>query len=149
MQPATILRAKLVTFLGAKCVSCNETDVEMLQIDHIHNDGSADRHRFKSNLAIYIYYLEHPIEAREKLQVMCANHNWKKRSLSMKRSSVQRKLMQAPSMLATQEEWSEFLNKCTIPELEAIIMQAQLIFDLAQVGINELTGQMSIKQFLE
>ena len=84
-------RRDLVELLGGKCVICKEDDPEMLQIDHIYDDGYADRRRFGKRWYgegpepvslgnIYCYYLAHPDEAKQKLQVLCANHNWKKNS---------------------------------------------------------------------
>lgn len=72
-------RVQLLELLGSKCKVCGESDIETLQIDHIADDGAEDRRRFKGLVQMYIYYINRPEEANEKLQVLCGNHNWKKR----------------------------------------------------------------------
>ncbi|MDD4984322.1 MAG: hypothetical protein PHQ43_00835 [Dehalococcoidales bacterium] len=49
-----------------------------MQLDHINGDGAADRRRMKST-GLVSYYYHHLDEAKEKLQVLCANCNWVKR----------------------------------------------------------------------
>jgi 5-methylcytosine-specific restriction endonuclease McrA len=76
-------RTKLLHILGIQCSVCGITDIKSLQIDHRYEDGSYDRRfRFKSDYAMYKYYLKNPDEARQRLQVLCANCNvrlWIKR----------------------------------------------------------------------
>jgi len=65
---------------GADCWhtgSCEISDIRCLHLDHINGDGSADRKRL--NGQVVAYYTEHLSEAREVLQVLCANCNWVKR----------------------------------------------------------------------
>lgn len=68
-------RARLITALGGRCVwsGCGIDDPEMLQLDHINNDGTQKRG------VPFDYYLRHLELAKTILQVLCANHNWKKR----------------------------------------------------------------------
>lgn len=54
-------------------------DSRCLQIDHKDGDGYNERKKFKGVNSMIQYYLKHPEEAREKLQVLCANCNWIKR----------------------------------------------------------------------
>ena len=70
-------RMELLKLLGARCAQCGyDADVRALQFDHIHNDGAADRRRFKIQSTMYRYYLKHPAEARRRLQTLCANCNF-------------------------------------------------------------------------
>lgn len=71
-------RTDLVTLLGARCLSCDFSDIRALQLDHIHGGGSKELDK-NGNISMYYYYLKHPEEAKEKLQVLCANCNWIKR----------------------------------------------------------------------
>lgn len=67
----------LLTNGDVKCAYCGFSNINALQFDHIHNDGTNDRKRFnKLNSTMYNYYVKHPKEAKRKLQVLCANCNW-------------------------------------------------------------------------
>ena len=69
-------RMALILLLGAKCVSCAYTaDMRALVVDHKFGSGTKDRKRLRNPIAYYTYYLDHPEEAREKLQVLCCNCN--------------------------------------------------------------------------
>lgn len=72
-------RQSLVDLLGTVCAQCGFADIRALQIDHINGCGKKERRRFKGSTSLYAYYLKHPDEAKEKLQVLCANCNWIKR----------------------------------------------------------------------
>lgn len=63
-------------YLGAKCVRCGFSDWRALEMDHKASDGVVDRHiRFKNQTSMYYYYLKHPEEAKQRLQLLCANCN--------------------------------------------------------------------------
>lgn len=64
---------------GCFCKQCGFRDVRALQLDHIKGNGNKERVRFHSNSALIVYYLKHPEESKQKLQVLCANCNWIKR----------------------------------------------------------------------
>jgi len=68
-------RIRLIEALGGRCVwpGCGIDDVEMLQLDHINSDGATKRG------VPFAYYLRHLDYTKTVLQVLCANHNWKKR----------------------------------------------------------------------
>lgn len=70
-------RNKLMDVLGTSCVSCGYSDRKALQIDHICGGGSKEfREKFnKGYLTFLNYYLKHPEEAKEKLQILCVNCN--------------------------------------------------------------------------
>ena len=73
-------KQQLFTILnGSKCYICGFDDSRALQIDHKNGDGKKDRIRFTNMGSVYSYYSKHPIEAREKLQILCANCNWIKK----------------------------------------------------------------------
>jgi len=61
---------------GAFCTQCHYDDYpEALQIDHIFNTGNLDKLRFKRRDQLFRYYISHPLEAIEVLQILCANCN--------------------------------------------------------------------------
>lgn len=71
---------ELKRLLGDECVRCGFSVWDILQIDHIDGGGTWEQEkRFGSNTAMYSYYVKHPDEAREKLQLLCPNCNWIKR----------------------------------------------------------------------
>jgi 5-methylcytosine-specific restriction endonuclease McrA len=73
------MRSGLIELLkGPKCVGCGELDERVLTIDHIHGGGTTDRNLRGGIGSLYRYYLAHPEVARENLQVLCRNCNWKK-----------------------------------------------------------------------
>jgi hypothetical protein len=84
------LRQQLYTILGADyCVKCGEDDRRCLQFDHIKGMGKQEYDkRFRYSMMFLIYYTMHPDEAREKLQVLCANCNWKKRDVNGEHGGV-------------------------------------------------------------
>lgn len=70
-------RKVLFDILGNVCVKCGFMDIRALQIDHINGGGCKER---KIGVhSMIAYYSSHPDEAREKLQILCANCNWIKR----------------------------------------------------------------------
>ena len=82
-------RMVLVAALGGVC-SCRDSDCwhtepcaisdsRCLQLDHVNGDGFADRKRLGGQTGVVAYYVDHLSEAREVLQVLCANCNWVKR----------------------------------------------------------------------
>ena len=74
------LRDKILDLLGRECVKCPYNDSRALQIDHIQGDARLDRIRFGNiGWKMYRYYLEHTDEAKQKLQILCANCKWIKR----------------------------------------------------------------------
>ena len=86
----SLMRQVLVAALGGKCSCdgsdcwhvglCRIEDSRCLQLDHVRGDGARDRERLGQSSQIVRYYLDHLDEARENLQVLCANCNWVKRT---------------------------------------------------------------------
>lgn len=78
-------RKFLIDLLGGKCsnpkcaVAGGMADVRCLQLDHIDGGGSKEKRSFGGALQMILHYADHPDEARQKLQVLCANCNWIKR----------------------------------------------------------------------
>ena len=77
----SLLRLQLFDILGAtKCVRCGFTDIRTLQLDHKNGGGSKDKFaKYRGTKQLYRYYINHPEEAKEKYQILCANCNWIKR----------------------------------------------------------------------
>lgn len=76
------LRRTLYIILnGARCVRCGFSNELALQFDH--KNGRGYRHKkkkFRDSQTMFIkYYVKHPKEARQTLQVLCANCNWIKK----------------------------------------------------------------------
>lgn len=69
------------------CALCGFNNLEALQIDHKNDDGALDRMRFNSHNGLVKYYTRNPEEARQKLQVLCANCNWMKRGEMYERNN--------------------------------------------------------------
>ena len=68
---ALIIRETLFDILERSCSICKNTDIDVLQFDHINNDGYKDQHKEE-------YYINNPLNARKTLQVLCANCHVKK-----------------------------------------------------------------------
>lgn len=69
---------------GYKCSRCNCIDEDVLHIDHIYDTGRLDKKRFKTHDIFMSYYIRHPLEAFNNLQILCANCNWKKYKVKTK-----------------------------------------------------------------
>ena len=61
-------RLDLIKLLGSKCKKCGIINPNVLQFDHIKNDGKGDPVSLKTR-----YYIKNIKEARKKLQLLCAN----------------------------------------------------------------------------
>lgn len=82
-----ILKNKLIEILGITkcyCISmdcchgnepCNIIDLRVLQFDHINGGGTQESKNMGGNMKMLAYYINHPEEAKEKLQLLCANCN--------------------------------------------------------------------------
>lgn len=67
------VRRELLLLLGSRCVICGTT--MRIEIDHKLAGGCKDRYARGNNHSMYRYYLKHPEEAKEKLQLLCKLHN--------------------------------------------------------------------------
>ena len=77
-QRRKTLRIALIYELGTYCNKCGfNADIRALQLDHINGGGLREmRERFtNTNSKMWRYYLNNLNEAKQKLQVLCANCN--------------------------------------------------------------------------
>lgn len=73
-------KIELFKVLGHSCcVYCEFAIYPALQFEHKNGNGAKDKIRFKNVDQFYKYYINNPDEAREQLQITCANCNWIKR----------------------------------------------------------------------
>ena len=72
-------RYELIWALGGECVECKTTDIRLLHIDHIHGGGRQEKYSTPSTDIDYIKYRRNINEAKNKLQILCTNHNKIKR----------------------------------------------------------------------
>ncbi len=75
---------------GWKCADCGVSDRDVLSFDHVDGRGEAERNRMGGQLPTIRYYHTHLGEARRKLQVLCANCNWKKNSVDKRTTGTSR-----------------------------------------------------------
>lgn len=71
------LRIDTIIEYGGRCNHCGIDDFEVLDIDHINNDGAFDR---KKNIFAYNLYRKLKKERfpKDRHQLLCKNCNWKK-----------------------------------------------------------------------
>ena len=64
--------------LGCSWEGCTVTDVDMLTLDHINNDGAEDRktNQYKSSTSAYFRVKD--LGFPDEFQTLCHNHQWKK-----------------------------------------------------------------------
>jgi len=72
-------KVKIIEAYGSKCVCCGETLLEFLTIDHINNDGAADRKENKhgSGGKLYRWLIQNNFP-KEGYQLLCYNCNCSK-----------------------------------------------------------------------
>lgn len=72
-------KIRLLKKYGGRCVGCGETELAVLTIDHVNDDGAADRKKpgYKGS-GRYARLLKEP--QRADLQVLCHNCQWRKRT---------------------------------------------------------------------
>lgn len=74
------IKAVLIKVLGYHCVMCNNYDFRVLQFDHKKGSGRKEARSFKSGFNMAKYYYKNLDIAKDRLQLLCANCNWIKRS---------------------------------------------------------------------
>lgn len=72
-------KMQLLELLGKKCIRCGFDNLLTLQLDHINGGGCSEVKKFGGGTQMQNYYIRHPEEAKQTLQVLCANCNWIKR----------------------------------------------------------------------
>jgi len=84
------LHKKVLKFLGQNkpaCNRCGNTDIRVLQIDHIYGSGHASKAEFGGRNRFYRSILAMPLEnALKEYQVLCGNCNWVKRRINNEES---------------------------------------------------------------
>lgn len=81
------LRHEMIQRYGKCCSNCGINDVDVLDIDHIENNGAEDR---KNNLYGYNLYrkLKKQGWPKDNFQLLCKNCNWKKHLSNIRSSSI-------------------------------------------------------------
>lgn len=57
---------------------CDVTDIDMLSLDHINNDGNVARRQSKQNAGVNFYRRLKVARFPDGYQTLCHNHQWKK-----------------------------------------------------------------------
>ena len=71
-------RERIAEALGGwRCVSCGNTDRDVLTFDHTNGGGEAERRLMGGQFPMINHYYMHPDEAKRNLRVLCANCNWR------------------------------------------------------------------------
>jgi hypothetical protein len=85
-----ILKQTVIEHYGNKCawVGCDVADLDMLSIDHIENDGAQEKKVYRSaGFNFYRYVIKNGFP-EGKYQVLCFNHQWKKRMMSLRNEKL-------------------------------------------------------------
>ena len=67
------MRISLQHILGDECRLCGIKDKRVLEFDHINNNGKVDKALHVGNQNMYNWYSARPEEAKQQLQLLCAN----------------------------------------------------------------------------
>ena len=80
------MRAEVIRVLGGHCVRCGFDDPRALHIDHVNDDGAADRERFGGRTSPLVVRYQQTVIAEAasgRYQLLCANCNtikaWEKK----------------------------------------------------------------------
>jgi len=71
---ANEIREKVFSTLGARCACCGEEERKFLTLDHVQNDGAAERGGHRDWRRIYRRVIRQGFP-RDKYQVLCFNCN--------------------------------------------------------------------------
>jgi hypothetical protein len=69
-------KLRVLSAYGGACRRCKIADPDVLDLDHINNDGALDRERYRSAPGLYVQVEKENYPAR--FQLLCRNCNWKK-----------------------------------------------------------------------
>jgi hypothetical protein len=75
-------RQELLDRHGGKCVECGNDDPDILQVDHVFNDGAFERAQFPNRDEYTMHLIRYADSGRYKL--LCANCNTKKEVIRRK-----------------------------------------------------------------
>lgn len=78
------IRMLLLRYMGGKCVHCGKEDYNVLQIDHVHGNGNADRAKYggSSSNQFLLAVFASCRRGEGKYQLLCANCNMRKAGLA-------------------------------------------------------------------
>lgn len=68
------IRKECIEAYGGKCVCCGEKELHFLELDHIYNDGSAERKKHQNGRQEWLY-LKRKGWPKNRHQLLCANCN--------------------------------------------------------------------------
>jgi hypothetical protein len=113
-------KQKVMSLFGCKCAKCGETDIDVLEIDHINNDG-ANKRKSGEDKDIYLK-LASGKRNTDGLQLLCANCNFEKAYYTANRSKNDTEVIsdcqvliidpsQIKLQLSTSSYFKEFLEK--------------------------------------
>jgi hypothetical protein len=71
-------KRRLMDRYGGKCVACGVTELAVLTLDHVNNDGAEERRNGTRGFSWYGKLLKEGL--RDDLQVLCANCQSRKRN---------------------------------------------------------------------
>lgn len=79
-QNRVVKQGAFLAYGGIRCACCGETDIDVLELDHMNNDGGAWRkkHKIKGGNQFYRWLKRHNYPDLG-LQVLCRNCNWRRR----------------------------------------------------------------------
>lgn len=82
------------SYLGGKCMNCDEDDKDVLNLDHINNDGyklrKSDGSRIPVNYTKILKRIKSGEKIKDELQILCANCNLKKHQLLLESQRLEK-----------------------------------------------------------
>jgi hypothetical protein len=69
-----IVRSEMLAAYGGRCSCCGEMEPLFLELDHIHNDGAAERRKHGNQFQEWLFLRRHGWP-KENHQLLCANCN--------------------------------------------------------------------------
>ena len=69
-----LVRMEMLKAYGGKCCCCGETEQAFLELDHIYNDGAAERRKHKNGFQEWLV-LQKKGWPKDRHQLLCANCN--------------------------------------------------------------------------
>lgn len=69
------MREEILQMLGSKCKNCGNSNIIVLQIDHVNGGGSKERKRLSNGTNYYKHVLEELKSGSKEYQLLCANCN--------------------------------------------------------------------------
>lgn len=91
------IRIQVLSLLGSKCASCGCNDLRSLCIDHINNDGSDDRKKYKSAITLMRNIIKNG--NTNEYQCLCFNCNLRKEVLKERYFELQNESKKCPTCL--------------------------------------------------